>query len=335
MSDNNVGFFQGPMAPLGSIPNGSVRFANSYSASAQYDSSGITVFPTAYAGANGASPQSTTGSEKAVIPLNVPLEMSNFMNVSEVLFTYPLQQQPRVGRAYNAPPTGIATVSILNLQLRQDWEAIKRLSKSQEDNEVVRFAKEYMEYGEDYFTMNGPNEHFKWANFARVMQDDKYKMFRMASKYGIDMINFIGIKELSKEINANNPLGRDSSQVAGTTNIRNYWGTSAMSGCKVGFVIRKESVEGPYQIVPWSTGSRDNLPNSMLTYEDCAGELHPSRVLTIGRVTYPVVGSYAAGTTNGIIGLTDEIRDITELSTSVAQMGMIQASLFTSSRFFI
>jgi hypothetical protein len=335
MSDNNVGFFQGPMAPMGSVGNGNVRFSNSANYKGQLSTSGITVYPTATSQANGASPQSTTGSEAAIIHLNVPLDMSSFINAHEALFTYPLLQSIGVGRKYNSPAAGITTLSMLNIQLRDDWRAIVRLSRSTEDNDVVRFAKGYIEYGESWFTMGGRNDIFKWANVALVMQNDKYKVFRMASKYGLAMVNFIGINVNGREINSRNPLGQLSSKIAGTIKIRNYWGASAITGHKMGFVYRKESVEGAYQLVPWSSGQKVSLPMSVLTYQDCANQQQISRVITVARCTHPLIGVYTSTAEPSLLGLTDEVQDVTDLSSKISQMSVVESALFTSSRFFV
>lgn len=334
--DTSLGFYQAPMAPAGTVPRGAVEFSNSPMINGQLRNAGINIYPNALGSAGGlGSQQSTTGSEKAVVPIDVPLDISSFITAHEILFSYPIEDSPLVGRSVNNPGVGITTLSMLNMMLRKDWEDIVHLSRQTGDDELIEFAKNYMAYGESWFTMGGRSDVHGWANVAKVMMDDRFKMFRLASSYGLRRLNFMGIVETGREVNARLPLGQVSSQLAGLVMARNYWGAGASPGHCVGLVIRKESQSGPYQVVPWSSIERSSIGSSLLTYVDCAGNYRDSRVLNIGRCALPTVGSYSSSANKAVLGLTGEIESLTELSARISQMETIPGlALFTSARNF-
>lgn len=295
---------------------------------------GITIYPMPTTGpANGTSPRSTTGSETAIVTYTV--KDSEFFTAHEAIFSFPKLRVSSLYRSRDDPGVGMTTLSMLNLQLQNDWREIIALSKNPQDTEATRFARGYVKYGEAWFTMGGRDEMYKWANVAKVMQNEKLRCFRMASRYGLHEINFLGINRSNREVNLRVPLGQISVLAAGPIKVRNYWGTAVMVGCTLGFYLRKEKPDGPYQIVPWSSGQK-NFPNTeMETYYDHTGVQQYSRRLTVARVTHTLQGVGLVPADDTVLGLSENIQDITELSAKISQMDVVETVLFTSSRHFI
>jgi len=335
MSDNFVGFYGSPMAGIGAVRSGNVAFSNSPMYDSKYSSdNGITVYPMPTTGpANGTSPRSTTGSETAVVTYTV--KDSEFFTAHEAIFSYPTLRTSSLYKRRDDPGVGITTLSLLNLQLQNDWREIEKLWQGLGSADAIQFADGYRQYGEAWFTMGGRDPVYKWANVAKVMQNDKLRMFRMASRYGLHGINFLGINRSNREVNLRVPLGQISVLVAGPIKVRNYWGNAVQVGCKLGFYLRKAVEGGPYQIVPWSSADKAYPNIAMETYSDHTGASQFTRRLTVARLTHTLQGVGLVPADDTVLGLSESIQDITELSAKISQMDVVETVLFTSSRHFI
>ena len=335
MSDNFVGFYGSAMAGVGTVRSGDVTFSGSPMYDSKYRSdNGITVYPMPTTGpANGTSPRSTTGSESAIVTYNV--KDSEFFTAHEAIFSFPILRTSSLYKRRDDPGVGITTLSMLNLQLQRDWNEIQTLARGREDTEATRFARNYLLHGEAWFTMGGRDPVYKWANIAKVMQNEKLRAFRMASRYGMHEINFLGINRSNREVNLRVPLGQISVLVAGPIKVRNYWGTGVLVGSTLGFYMRKENPEGPYQIVPWSSAQKSYPQTELQSYIDCAGVQQFSRRITVARVTHSLQGVGLVPADNVVLGLSESIQDITDLSAKISQMDVVETALLTSSRHFI
>lgn len=328
----NVGFYDSPFAPAGNYANG-VNISGSPMYPAQLPNEiGVTVYPTFPAPGQGSRPTDQTGNETSIVSYRVPVDRAAILVAHEALFSYPC---PRVTGSYHGDRMKdgeITSLSMLNMKLRDDWNEIKRLATGKDA--VAQYAQDYLSQGESWFHAEGRDEVYGWKRFSRVMNDPKLAAFRTASKYGLARINFLGVTITTRDVNIKLPLGIVSATVAGPLKIRNYWGKEPDAGSIVGFIYRKEK-NGPYQIVPWST-KNDCIPEPRLcTYIDCAGRLQYSRVIRIARLTHPNPNRGGLDISQVATGLSSTIQDLTELSTRIAYLDTVDATLMTSSRFFI
>jgi len=275
-----------------------------------------------------------TGTEAAIVSYRITAERSALFVSNEVLFSYPFMRDVGLYQAESLKDGQITTLSMLNLKLQQDWYEINRLAAGPQADPVATFARDYLKQGENFFCADGQDKIYGWKKFARVMRDPKLEPFRMASKYGLARINFVGITATYRDVNARMPLGICSANVAGSVRIRNYWGREPVLGCTLGFVFTKKN-NGPYQIVPWCT-KNDCMPASFLTsYKDCAGKLHNSRIIRIATMTHANPDHGMIDIATMATGLSTSIQDLTELSTKISHLDCLNATLLTSARHFI
>jgi len=328
----NVGYFNSAFAPAGNYAdNVSINGSPMYPAQLPSEI-GVTVYPTFPAPGQGSKPTNQTGNETAIVSYRIPIDRAAIMVAHEALFSYPY---PRLLGPYHGDRMKdgeITSLSMLNMKLRDDWNEIKRLATGKDA--VATYAQEYLAQGESWFHAEGKDEIYGWKRFARVMNDPKLAAFRTVSKYGLARINFLGVTITTRDVNVKNPLGIVSATVAGPLKIRNYWGKEPQTGSILGFIFRKEK-NGPYQIIPWST-KNDAMPEPRLcTYEDCAGRLQYSRVIRVARMTHRNPSRGGLDVSQIAAGLSSATQDLTELSTRIAYLDTVDATLMTSSRFFI